>query len=63
MVLLLLDFESRFNFNTHLPDPPIWEPGPKTYPSKKVEQKKSKCERITDLSCNFYFKISSQNPS
>ena len=37
--LFSLEFESRFNFSDNLPEPEMWRPGPKTYPSQNVKAK------------------------
>ena len=33
------EFESRFSFHDYLPDPEMWIPGPRTYPSQNVKAK------------------------
>ena len=46
--LISVEFESRFTFNEHLPEPEAWRPGPKTYPSQSVKAKQGQymCEPV-----------------
>ena len=39
-LVFITDLESRFKLEKNLSDPLKWEPGPKTYPSKKAAEKK-----------------------
>ena len=36
-------FESRFNFDENLPEPEVWKPGPKIYPSQNVMINQGQC--------------------